>query len=76
MAGGGGHQNPIEGAALRPSEIAIADPGLDVVVAEIPKTAGGSLPECGDDLDRADGLRQRREHGGLVARPCADFEHR
>ena len=75
VACSGGHENPVEGAALRPSEITIADLGLDVVIAEVLETPVGGLPEFGDNLDGADSLHQRREHRGLVARPCANLEH-
>ena len=44
MAGDGGHEIPSKWAALRPAKIAVADPGLDVVVAEIHKTAAPQSP--------------------------------
>ncbi len=59
---------------LRPAVIAVADAGLDVVVAERGEDLAHRLAERLDDLDRVGALDDARQQRALEAAAGADLE--
>ena len=69
------HQNGIERRRFRPSHCAVADPQLDVVIAEFPEPAARRLGERGMTLDGVDAVCDPAHHRRGVARAGADFQN-
>src|SRR5712691_2556684 len=67
--------NRIEGRSLRPAAVAVADPDLDVAVAELAEEPLRLFSERLDDLDRVDLRRELGEHRRLVTRARAHLQH-
>ncbi len=75
LAGGGGHDDAVEGRGLRPALVAVAQPQLDVVQPQQPETPARGFQQLAVALDAEDAARQPGEDGGLVAGAGADFQH-
>ena len=70
-----GDDDRIEGRLFRPALIAIAAADKNIGVAQALEIGGRAGGQRLEDLDRIDIRHQPREHGGLIARTGADFQH-
>ncbi len=70
---GAGDDDRVERRGLGPARVAVADPGVDVRVAEFLVDLGGPLAQRRVDLDRVDVLDEPREDRRLIARAGADL---
>ena len=71
----GCHDYCVERTTFRPSEITVADPDTDIVIAEFSQHLRSGIGQRRDNLNGTDLLNQTRQYCGLVTRPRADFQH-
>ena len=74
MFGGTGDDDGVEGGVFGPTEVAVADFGIDGVVAVFLESLGGDFAECLVDFDGIHVGGEFGEDGGLVAGAGADFK--
>ena len=72
--GGGGDDDAIERRLLRPAQPAVAEPGGDVVEAQLLEARLGLVEQRLVALDRVDAPAQPRQDRRLVAGPGADLQ--
>jgi len=70
-----GDDDRIERCMLGPSPIAVAGAHPDVGAAEPPQRGLGALRQWFDDFKGENLRHQFREHGRLISRAGADFQH-
>ena len=60
------HDHCVERTTFRPSEIAVADPDTDIVVAKLSQHLRGGFGQWWDNLNGTDLSNQMRQYCGLV----------
>ena len=76
LRGGGGHNDCVVRAPLRPAEIPVPDDDRHVPVTQRGQSLTRSFREFGDDFDGVHFLGSHTEHRGLVAGAGTDLQHR